>query len=276
MSKISEPGYLFIDSGILDDFQVEVSFQAAIEFLSENYGEDFSECITHVNVVKNREGVKFGHTYAWVSDLRVYNALLGKNFDGSERVEFYDDPDWKPPEKSYEQAYHEATADTDDWSAGVGLEKEYECPQLRNELEPIVTLPAVKYTEDQIKEVNGEMDCGFLEVFPVKLTKKPDRANSIFSNDIPPWLTEQILKGYFDKFEPDKTEHFDKKAKKRFTYPVIEFKRKRDGKRSCVISFSSRGRNTAMFLINLIKKVEFEHEGAEGILFFSQTRLRPG
>jgi hypothetical protein len=271
MSKISETGYLFIDSGILDDEQVEASLNAVIEFLVQDYGEDFSHCITHVNVVKNREGVKFGHTYAWVSDPRVYHAILGKNFDESDRVEFYDDPDWKPPEKSYEDVLE----DPDDWSAGIERPMD-RCPRLKRELDPIVSLPAVKYNEDQVKEVQGESEYGFLEVFPVKLTKKPDRGNSLFSNDVPVWLNEEILKGYFEKFEPDKTEHFDKKSKKKFRYPTVEFKKKRDGKRSCIVTFSNSNRNTAMFLINLVKRVEFEHEGVEGILFFSQTRLRPG
>ena len=275
MSKISEVGYLFIDSGILDDDQVEASLNASIDFLVQDYGEDFSHCITHVNVVKNREGVKFGHTYAWVSDPRVYHALLGKNFDGSDRVEIYDDPDWKPPEKSYAEAFDESNEDPNDWNAGFDLERSYKCPKLKRELDPIVSLPAVKYTEDQVKEVKGESEYGFLEVFPVKLTKKPDKANSLFSNDIPSWLTEEILKGYFEKFEPDKSEHNEKKSRKKFTYPVVEFRRKRDGKRSCTITFSNGNRNTAMFLINLVKRVEFDHDGVEGILFFSQTRLRP-
>ena len=41
MSKISEPGYLFIHSGVLENNQIEECLKDSINFLSENFDPSF-------------------------------------------------------------------------------------------------------------------------------------------------------------------------------------------------------------------------------------------
>lgn len=38
-----------------------------------------------INVVKNKENVNLGYSYGWISDVRLYNALVGLNLDGTPR-----------------------------------------------------------------------------------------------------------------------------------------------------------------------------------------------
>ena len=275
MSKISEPGYLFIHSGVLEKEQIEKCFQDMSDQLAEMFPEKYKNIQFLINVVKNKEGKKFGHSYAWINNIEVFNALLGKNPDGSERFEWVEDKNWKPPEKSYEDAL--AEIDEWDWAAGFEIEEKYKRPKKKVELEPLITLPAIEYTSEQIKEVNGESNYGFMEVFETKLSYKTGKLNTLFSNDIPEWINEKILFNFFSKFEKDNQKHLDKKTNKKFNYPIVKIKSKkelRDVRRFCTITFSNLNSKTASFLINVVKRVEFSQEDKKCLLFFSQSRDR--
>jgi len=281
MSKISESGYLFIHSGVLEKEQIEKSLLDSIKYLAENYNKDFHKTKYEINVVMNKEGVKYGHTYAWVDNKEVFHALLGLNFDGSERIEYYDDPDWKPPEKSHSEYFAEAMEAANDfdfdWAADWEEQQKYVCPQLKRQLDPLVSLPAVKYTPSQIKEIENQSEFGFMEVFPIKLSYKTGKLNSLFTNDIPEWVSEELLFKYFEKFEKDKTLHIDKKSNKKFRYPIVKIKSKRDireMRRFGTITFSNTNKNTATFLINLVKRVEFKKGDNKALLFFSQSKSK--
>ena len=274
MSKISEPGYLFIHSGVLEKEQIEKSLSDCQEYLTKNYDKDFTKSSFEVNVVKNKDGKKFGHTYAWIEDLHFFNALIGLDFDGSQLVEMKEDENWEPPEKPYEEAMAEAG---DDWSVWDDIERSYKRPKIKIQLEPLVTLPAIKYTPSQLDEINRESEFGFMEIFPIKISQKIGKMNVLFTNNIPEWLTEEIIFGYFKKFENDKRKHQDKKNKKGFYYPVVRIKTKkdiRDVKRFCTVTFSSMNPNTASFLINVVKKIELTDGTNKSLFFFSQSKTK--
>ena len=272
MSKISEPGYLFIHSGVLENDQIEECLRDCIDFLSENFDQEFKNTQLEINVVKNREGKKYGHTYAWVSDENVFNALIGKNFDGSERIEMMDDEDWEPPEEDYDTAMEAAGGS---WALMTDIGDKYRRPKIKKTLEPLVTMPGIEYSPEQ--EIEAGSKIGFVEVFDVKLTEKIGKLNTIFSDNIPDWVTEEMLLNRFKKFNRDRTVYMEKKTKSRFTYPVVKIKKKknfREEKRFCTITFSPLYKNTATFLINLVKRVEIEHGDKKALLFFSQSKSK--
>ena len=274
MGKISEPGYLFIHSGPLEEEQVETSIRGAIAYLSENHDPSFVNTQVVVNVVKNKEGKKFGHTYAWIDCLPVFYALVGKNFDGSMRYKEVPDEDWEEPEEDYDEAIEEAGGD---WADEAEIDEKYTRPMKRIDLEPIVTLPGIKFTEEQEKEVNSESKIGFLEIFETKISEKFGKLNTIYSGDIPKWVTVDILLGHFKKFERDKTVYMEKKSRKKFTYPIVKIKSKRDMGRdrySCTITFSNMYKNTASFLLNLVKRVDVAKDDKKVLLFFSQSKSK--
>ena len=274
MSKISERGYLFAHSGILEKDQLEKCLKDATLFLSENFDTSFEKTEIEVNVVKNKEGKKFGHSYCWVSNEEVYNALIGKNFDGSSRYEEVEDEDWVEPEQDYDEAMEEAGGS---WALMTEIGDRYRRPMKRIDLEPLVTLPAIKYTESQLKEINNESEFGFVEIFPIMLTEKTGKLNTIFSDNIPDWITEEILLKRFSKFNKDNIVYCEKKSRKKFTYPIVKIKIKRDKKgvkKFCTISFSHLHKNTASFLINLVKRIEIEEGDKKTMLFFSQSKSR--
>ena len=69
----------------------------------------------------------------------------------------------------------------------------------------------------------------------------------------------------------------EKKSRSRFTYPIVKIKKKKNfkgDKMFCTVTFSPLFKNTAAFLINLIKRVEVQHEGKKTLLFFSQSKSK--
>lgn len=269
MSKISEEGYLFIHSGILEKDQIEACFLSGLKYLQENYDETFKDCKIEINVVMNKNNEKYGHTYGWVSDKRFYYALIGKNFDGTERFELVPDEEWTEPEKDFSEAMGESSGN---WGDDDEIENLYERPNIKVPLEPILSLPAIKYTEEQKKMIENKSEFGFLEVYEVKLSKKSEKMNSIFSNNIPDWVDENILHNYFKKYNTDPIIYQDKKTNKRFQYPLVKIKSKKESQRYCMVYFSPMNPNTASFLINMAKRIYLKKEGKSEILFFSQNK----
>ena len=81
----------------------------------------------------------------------------------------------------------------------------------------------------------------------------------------------------FSKYNRDDTVYMEKKTRNRFTYPVVKIKKKknfREERRFCTVTFSPLFKNTATFLINLVKRIEVEHEGKKTLLFFSQSKSK--
>ena len=271
------PGYLFLHSGVLTNGQIEKCLKDAAYSLSENFEIDFKDLKMEINVVSNREGKKFGHSYAWVNNDIFYNALIGRNFDGSLRFEEIEDEDWEPPSKPYDEAIEEAEGS---WAGIADVEDLYRRPMKRVNLEPLVTLPGIKYSEEQkeeIKEVDDECEIAFIEIFETKISEKIGKLNTIFSDNIPEWITEKMLLDRFKKFNKDNTVYVEKKSKNRFSYPIVKIKTRkhlRETKRFCTITFSPMFKNTASFLIYLVKRVEFQEGDKRALLFFSQSKSK--
>jgi len=277
MSKVSEEGFLFIHSGVFDREQIELNLSACIKKL------DCGECDMYINVVENKDGMKFGHTYAWISDTKIYNALIGKNFDGSDRYEMVDDENWKEPEEDMDDLIDEAG---DDWGLIGEIESRYECPKIKVDQEPLVVPPGIKYTEKQKKMLETEDDFGFIEIYPARVTIRTEenKINAIYSSCIPDWVNENMLYGFFKKFNKDSRHHIDPKTKKKFQYPKIIISKNKtkskwrinESSSNIQIIFSPLNKNLSYFLINVIKKIKITNPktNKDEMLFFSQAKSR--
>ena len=283
MSKVSEEGYLFIHSSVFDSKQIELNLRTCINKLKST-NKNISSDI-YVNVVENKDGMKYGHAYAWVSNRQVYNALIGKNFDGSERVEEIEDEDWNPPEQDMSEALKEAEGD---WVMISEIEDRYERPTKTITLEPLIVPPGIKYTEEQKKILQTTDEFGFIEIFPARVTirSEENKINAIYSSCIPNWVNEDILYKIFDRFNNDKAIHIAPKTKKKFKYPKIIISkntnknkyawRNKEETSNVTIYFSPIQRNICHFLINVIKKIKVVNPNTQKseMLFFSQAKLR--
>ena len=283
MSKVSEEGFLFIHSGVFDKEQIELNLKSCVNKLSKL--TDIQKWDYYVNVVENKEGVKFGHTYAWISNPKVYYALIGMNFDGSERIESVPDKNWTPPEKDYDDAIEEAE-ESNDWGLLGEVEAAYERPNIKVEQEPLIIPPGIKYTEKQKKNLEIDDDFGFIEIFPARVTIRSEeqKINSFYSSCIPSWVNQDILYNFFKKFNKDGNIHICPRTKKKFSYPRISVSKNktnskwRNGEESlnAQITFSPLNKNISYFLINVIRKIKLKNPqtNKEEMLFFSQSKSR--
>lgn len=253
--KITFKRFLFIQSGILDEEQIRNCIVDGIKQL--NLKCDDQSLI--INVVKNREGKHFGHTYCWVDDIQIYNALIGLNLDGTERFEEIEDESWEEPTVPLEEALEGIT----DWGEEEEIRDRYDRPFIKKRLDPLVILPGVKYTDEQCKKTDA--DIGFIDVFPVSLTNYEENENYIFSKNIPDWLDESVVYSFFKKFDKDE---FSK------NYPKVIIRNYR-GNRNLKVIFSPKQNSLASFLIKLVKKVELsDKHGNKGLIFFSQGKVK--
>jgi len=286
MTRISQIGYLFIQTGVLCEGQIINCLNGAITEFNKTFNKDIPQNQFYLNLVTNKEGKSFGYAYAYIDDKELFNIIVGKNLDGSERVELIDDPDWEPPSDDETEALEAAG---DDWGELCEVEKSYECPKIIQKLDPLITLPGIKYTESQLKQVLKDPDLarvqkenlqkypfGFLEVSEVSLSEKKENLNSIFSKNLPDWVTEDFLFKFFSRFNRDPLIR-TKKDKSKFEYPVVKIKKYREGLgevKNCSITFSPSYPHTSSFLIKLIKRIEVERKGKKEMLFFSQAKKR--
>ena len=265
MSKVSTPGYLFIHSGIFNKEQIEASLKWCIDQL------DIDQCDIYVNVVEDKDGRKFGHTYAWVSDIRVYNALIGNNFDGTPRIEEVDDLNWESPSIPLDEALKAANGD---WGEEAEIEERYERPVIQKKLPPLIVPPGILYTNNQQKQLGTTDKVGFIEIFMTRVTIRSDdsRINSIYSTNVPGWVTPKILRSFFSRFSLDKTAH-DTKAKRRVYYPIIEISKSKN-MNNAQITFSPLDTHLSHFVMKICKKIVIRDPSTNTsqMIFFSQSK----
>ena len=268
MSKVSAPGYLFIHSGLFNSVQIEKCLKWCIHQL------DMDECDLYVNVVEDKEGHKFGHTYAWVSDNRVYNALIGNNFDGTPRIEEIDDPDWEEPTTPLQEALKEAKGN---WGEEAEIEERYECPVIEKKLPPLVVPPGILYTSEQQQQLKTSDKIGFIEIFNTRVTIRSDdnKVNLIYSTNVPSWVTTKLLRSFFVRFSLDKTKHYDPKTKSKSQYPLVEIVTSRSTNSNNVqITFSPLDKYLSHFVMKICKKIVLNNPSTNQsvMMFFSQSK----
>ena len=278
MSKVSKEGFFFIHSSVFDTEQIEQT----IKFCIRKLGRDPEKCSIYVNVVENKDGQKFGHTYAWISDREVFNALIGKNFDGTLREEEVEDDEWEEPSLPLEEALLEANGD---WGLEAEIEDRYEVSTKLIKLPPIIVPPGIKYKPEQKKLLNVTEDFGFIELFPARITIRSEetKSNSLYSSCLPGWVSEEMLFKFFKRFSSDTIAHRGK-TNKTFYYPIITITKNttqnkwssRGTSFKAHINFSPLDKYIAYFISNLARKIKLKNPntGKYEMLFFSQSRTR--
>lgn len=118
-----------------------------------------------INIVTKHTGERLGHAYLFIRDKRLYWVLLGRNPDGSERVEYVDDQNWQPTESDDQSAVPidpmEQNTDGLSWADLSELEDKYNqamerkvkkvAPKIMITQDPLTTIPPIKLNEKQLQ-----------------------------------------------------------------------------------------------------------------------------
>ena len=253
MDEVKEKGYLYSFSYHLDEEDIKSLILAEVDKLDKK----FDNLIIKVNTVKNKNEEKLGYSYIWVNNEEVYNAIIGKNYDGSERIEKI-------------EVENDESSDEEEIKSSKWADIKFDFKIVTRELEPLISFPEI--TLDEESQIKYKMFTDSIP-FVIEAAKKeifPEFLNSIQvnNNNLPEWITTKMLKNYFKVFERDSRVH--KKKDRSFSYPQIQVKKNKTD-----IIFSNSYRNTASFLINMVRKVRFanpKNKEETYLLFFRQNK----
>jgi len=196
---------LYVTTGVASKEQLAHSLLETKRLAEEILQQDIP-CEFQINVIVGRNGQYYGVGYVRVSNPIMYWILVGRNPDGSERVETIPDPDWDPGEGEGEDD-EESSDDFGEWAEVKEKEDHKVRPMITRELGPLVNVPGYRYDEDQlshfraIAEERGEDADQIDEVghFIIqrghfKHVGSNKLANVLFARKTPPWIGEQMDK----------------------------------------------------------------------------------
>ena len=251
MEKITEDGYMFAHTYNLEEEELTEIIRKEISKLDLE-SKDYN---LKINIVKNKENKKLGYSYFWISNLQIYNALIGLNYDGSKRII-----------KTTEIIEEDIDINLDLSSCNWGDMVEEEKVTIEN-LEPLIVFPEIKLSLDDMNVFRLCQEEFRLEIIPATININYNSKNSLFCKRVPSWLESKNIKEYFSIFEKDKRVHSRKKET--FTYPIVKLKNS-----VANIIFSNLYPHTASFVYNMCRKVVFKNKNNECLLIFNQNIKR--
>ena len=296
-SNIYDNRTLFIKCDCASAEQIRQAFNEALTTYQTTAKVNL-QCRFRVNLVENREGKSFGIAFVFVTNPAVYYMLLGKNPDGSDRIEYRDDLSWSPPAEGDSMndggwSTISVPVFTTNWSATTDDEIQHEpeqkrpkyvCPKIPVPLEPLMILPPYHLTSDQIEEKRAKIveDNEGKSGFDHSLVEIPevshfvvDRAmaspvdqkfmpNILKCKGIPDWVTKEDLKMQFSPYASDaetSQERFIKGRRVEETYPFVNI----NEDRVAFIIFDS-STNDALFALHMMKKTIIRKKASDGTI----------
>jgi len=258
MGELKKDGFLYMFTGQLENDEISSLIRKGLSAYIKEKREKRSYKL-FINSVEDKDYTKKGFAYGWINDIGLFNALLGKNEDGSSRVRYEDDPNWEEPEDEVE-----LTLGGMDWGV-VALQEE--CPKIRIEEPPLIKI-------DSYFDKEGiEHTIDFFETV-IKESHVLGRKNELYSTNIPLCISENFLRNVFKTFSSDKTIHIKKVNKKtvKIEYPLVKIIEK-GGQRTCLVEFSPIEKNLAAFVNTMTKKLKYGDKKSE-IIHFSHSKKR--
>lgn len=268
--------------------QIRRSFSEALTTYQATTGTKL-ECRFKVNLVEDRNGTSFKIAFVFVTNSSVYYMLLGKNPDGSDRIEYRDDPSWSPPTDGDVNdagwstisppvfkpgmSWADETEAEEEYQRQVEAEKQrYICPKIPVTLEPLMVLPPYRLTPQQIEtkrqkicEENygkpdfdpSRVDIPELAYFSVsaaiaKPVEHKYMPNILKCKNVPDWVTKDDLKVQFAPYVSDAETPQERSIKGRRieeTYPFVNIN---DDRVAFIIFDPST--NDAYFALHMMKK----------------------
>ena len=270
----------FRTDSIIKHKQMNEVIKDAYQKTKKIMGKDFESDYVLNFIMSENEPAGYG--FVDVSNPAFYNIIIGNNPDGTERVEYIDDPNWKPPSDDEKDEKDEKDQkDKDDWSSVTDTdwcgEDDYEvkCPKIRKELNPLVDIGKFYYDKEQLdfleemREENFSDDedeveeYGYVSFSPACFTpgvNEGDDDCSLYIAGIPDEPLPVLENMFYNMFTRYcRTDHYSRN-KKNF-YPRLRFRASyTNGKKLyyAIVSFSSH-KDTG-FALHMNKKIYIKYK----------------
>lgn len=177
--KVMNNSTIYAITSVAHMHQIEELLDDAIQqakAMPEVFGEDFA-CDYKINLVRKHTGEYLGYAYIDLSNPKLYYALVGKNVDGSDRVEYIDDPNWVP------QALVPSVGKPISWADETD---DLERPKIRKGLPPILCLKKYAFDEEQKRHLETQDTHGTITLLRCYITDEEDYdSTSLYVSDVP-------------------------------------------------------------------------------------------
>lgn len=176
---------LYVYTPGLSEDQLRAIFRKLIEdcenAIIEINPKYIPNCRFYINSPRKRDGQSMGYSYVWLSRCEVHNVCLGRNPDGSDRVEHIPDPNAKPTEAVY-----------DSWA-------DYPiCKTIERNLPSLVTIPTVE-TENGPQQL--KFSCSYADEIDTSMLQH----NVLYcKTPVPSWISESDLVKLFGVYSTGK------------------------------------------------------------------------
>jgi len=207
-NKIELQQILYLETGVATEDQV---YQILINVIQTAA----ITCQFRISMPTGKNGNPKGFASVWFSDVRIPRMLMGLNQDGSDRVEFRDDPTWSLPE-TQEDDLDTLLSGVTNWADMADIEDEYmskmTAPKIMVDLQPLLTFPTFEHTHSQMELLKrrnyepstlGRVNCNFVTVN----RHYEGLSTHCISGSVPTWMTSKALRKWFRSYVtvPDPT-----------------------------------------------------------------------
>jgi len=233
--------YVKYYSATLD--QIKTIFNNALKNYNTHYNKNIA-CEFYYNLIIDKNGQSYGIVFIYVSNSEVYNMILGKNPNGTDRIKFLREKKTKIIDEPINWG------DSDDEIIGEVT------------LEPLMSLESV---------VNEKGDLFNIHVSRAMINKLEDKYvnNILKTKKIPNWVDVFMIKNLFSPYASDNETRHSRiiKGKKLFdTYPFININK--EG--ICFVIYDSKT-NDAQFALHMMKKVVITKDDKSITLIFNHS-----
>lgn len=236
VSKIYDDHTLYVKCGDATAEQISNAFYCALTTYLENSSDPIeTDCRFRVQMVVNKQGQCLKKAFVYVTDSRIYYMLLGKNHDGTDRIEYREDSSFIVP--SAGKIVNDAG-----WTTPLHKRMPRKIPI---NLPPLIVLPPV--------EIEGEKFHLLLDRATAStIDTQRFLPNVLKCKDLPEWLSRDDLKSFFTPYATSKVTGFTKYykgVKIAEQYPIVNINKDR-------VAFIIFDPNTydAHFALHMMKK----------------------
>lgn len=245
---------LHINSGVATEEQIRKVFMEALQSNKKLGLPD--KTIYKISVVADRFGSPYGYSYMWVSSTEIFNMLIGRDPDGTERCQIIDDPNFVPK------------IDSDSWADIADVE---DPPKIKIQLPELMSVSNVILTDEQKRtyDTNDEIKLKFGRTYVSDPPSKYHH-NVLCGCSIPVDITINDLKDLFIPFcsLPRKFHQYKKDGiMMKEMYPLVSI----TSKRLAFITFDPSTQD-AIFALKIAHKTKMKaNSGKIHNLIFNQA-----
>jgi hypothetical protein len=231
--------------------QIKNVFNNAFKKYKLNHNNNI-ECSFYYNLILNKQGVSYGIAFVYVSNNEVYNMILGKNPDGTERLQYT------------KKLKERITNRSSNWGDSSDDEEIIDTIVL----EPLIVLEPIKLNDEQ-KSFYPESDNLIIHRAVIYKLEEKYIHNILKTKKTPNWVSHLMMKKLFSPFSSDNTTKYSRiiKGKKIMdTYPFVNINK--EG--ICFIIYDSKT-NDAQFALHMMKKITITHDNKTITLVFNHS-----